>query len=115
MKLSGAIRVVLLIVNLLILENTSRAGHLDTLDIYSQSMNKVSRCIVITPNNYDYAGKPYPVLYLLHGWSGNYAGWLSDAPQLKDHADTYQMIIVCPDGGYDSWFLDSPADRTVRY
>ena len=115
MKLSGGIKVVLLIVNLLILENTSRAGHLDTLDIYSQSMNKVSRCIVITPNNYDYAGKPYPVLYLLHGWSGNYAGWLSDAPQLKDHADTYQMIIVCPDGGYDSWYIDSPVDSTVRY
>ena len=78
-------------------------------------MQKVSRCLVITPDDYTFSKKPYPVLYLLHGWSGNFAGWLSDAPQLRQHADTYQMIIVCPDGGYDSWYLDSPVDSSVRY
>jgi S-formylglutathione hydrolase FrmB len=25
------------------------------------------------------------------------------------------MILVCPDGGYDSWYLDSPVDSTVKY
>jgi S-formylglutathione hydrolase FrmB len=24
-------------------------------------------------------------------------------------------MIVCPDGGYDSWYLDSPVDTSVRY
>ncbi len=105
----------LLIINLFALTTVARAGHLDTLEIFSPSMQKVIRCLVITPNNYTVSEKPYPVLYLLHGWSGNYAGWLTDAPQLRQHADTYQMILVFPDGGYDSWYLDSPVDSTVRY
>jgi S-formylglutathione hydrolase FrmB len=91
------------------------ASQLDTLEVYSPSMQKNSRCLVVVPDNYSFANKPYPVLYLLHGWSGNHAGWLTDAPQLRQHADTYQMLIVCPDGGYDSWYLDSPVDSTVRY
>lgn len=91
------------------------AGRVDTLEIFSPSMQKAIRCLIITPDNYTVQGDIYPVLYLLHGWSGNYAGWLHDAPQLQRHADTYQMLIVCPDGGYDSWYLDSPVDSTVRY
>jgi S-formylglutathione hydrolase FrmB len=78
-------------------------------------MHKTVQCLLIKPDAYSVQGNPYPVLYLLHGWSGNFAGWLKDAPQLQKHADTYQMLIVCPDGGFDSWYLDSPVDSTVRY
>ena len=92
-----------------------RAAQIDTLEIYSVSMRKTIKCLVILPENYTFLGREYPVLYLLHGWSGNFAGWLGDAPQLRRHADSDQMIIVCPDGGYDSWYLDSPVDSTVRY
>jgi S-formylglutathione hydrolase FrmB len=115
MVFKNAIPTIILLIHIFALTNTARAGHLDTLEIFSSSMQKVSRCLVITPDDYTYSKKPYPVLYLLHGWSGNYAGWLTDAPQLRAHADTYQMIIVCPDGGYDSWYIDSPVDSTVRY
>jgi S-formylglutathione hydrolase FrmB len=94
---------------------TTFAAQVDTLQIFSASMQKNSQCLVITPDNYQISDEPYPVLYLLHGWSGNFAGWLSEAPQLKEQADQYRMIIVCPDGGYDSWYLDSPVDSTVRY
>lgn len=78
-------------------------------------MYKNIGCLVVTPDSYDAAGAPYPVLYLLHGYSGDYAGWLNDAPQLQAHADTYGMLIVCPDGGFDSWYFDSPVDSSVRY
>lgn len=91
------------------------AAQVDTVEIFSASMHKPIRCVVIRPDNYRFTGERYPVLYLLHGWSGNYSGWLSDAPQLLHHADQYQMLIVCPDGGYDSWYLDSPVDSAVRY
>ena len=104
-----------LIFNALLLPIATYAGRVDTVEIYSPSMRKPIPCIVVTPDNYTLQGKPYPVLYLLHGHSGNYAGWLGDSPQLRQHADTYQMIIVCPDGGFDSWYLDSPVDSTVRY
>lgn len=99
----------------LIMANAAYAGRVDTVEIFSPSMRKNIKCLIITPDNYSVMGKPYPVLYVLHGWSGNFAGWLTDAPQLRQHADTYQMLIVCPDGGYDSWYLDSPVDSTVRY
>ncbi|MFM8371027.1 MAG: alpha/beta hydrolase [Bacteroidota bacterium] len=95
--------------------STAFAGQVDTLDVYSPSMNKVVRCLVITPSGYSGADKPYPVLYLLHGWSGNYTSWLADAPQLRTAVEEHRMIIVCPDGGYDSWYFDSPVDSTVRY
>lgn len=78
-------------------------------------MHKSIRCVVIKPTGYSLKKDRYPVTYLLHGWSGSYASWLSDAPQLAEHADAYQMLIVCPDGGYDSWYLDSPVDSSVRY
>lgn len=99
----------------LMASSTTKAGRVDTLEIYSPSMRKAIRCVIITPDQYTVQGKPYPVLYLLHGWSGNYSGWLKDAPQLQQHADTYQMLVICPDGGYDSWYLNSPVDSTVRY
>ncbi len=95
--------------------NHANAAHVDTLEIFSAVMRKNIKCLVVAPESYRASGEPYPVLYLLHGWSGNFAGWLTDAPQLRKHADEYQMLIVCPDGGYDSWYLDSPVDTTVRY
>ncbi len=91
------------------------AATVDTLDIFSPAMQKDIRCLVILPSNYTVSGAAFPVVYLLHGYSGNFAGWLGDAPQIQNHADTYNFIIVCPDGGYDSWYLDSPVDSTVRY
>lgn len=97
------------------MQSNAWAAKVDTLEIYSNSMHKVIRCLVITPASYQPTQQPYPVLYLLHGWSGNYSSWLTDAPQLVQHADTYNMIIVCPDGGYDSWYWDSPVDSTKRY
>ena len=105
----------LLIINLLFVSENLRAAHVDTLEIFSAAMQKNIKCLAVIPDNYRATGEAYPVLYLLHGWSGNFAGWLSEAPQLRQHADNFQMIIVCPDGGYDSWYLDSPVDSSVRY
>ncbi|MDO8368280.1 MAG: alpha/beta hydrolase family protein [Saprospiraceae bacterium] len=105
----------LLIFNGLIVPNTAYSAYVDTLEIFSTSMRKNIKCLVVAPESYHVTGKPYPVLYLLHGHGGNFAGWLTDAPQLLQHADQYQMLIVCPDGGYDSWYLDSPVDSSMRY
>lgn len=106
---------ILLFFNILSHHHWAYAAHVDTLEIFSASMQKNIRCLIITPEGYSTGGPAYPVLYLLHGWSGNYASWLTEAPQLRSHADQYGMIVVCPDGGYDSWYLDSPVDSTVKY
>ncbi len=105
----------LLLIFFMLSTTKTRAGEVDTLDIYSNSMRKMVRTVVVTPWSYAVQGAPLPVVYLLHGWSGNYASWLADAPHLVNMVDENNLILVCPDGGYDSWWLDSPMDSAVRY
>lgn len=93
----------------------SYAGTTDTISIYSFSMHQSLKCVVIKPGNYSKKKKPLPVLYLLHGYSGCYSDWIRKVPALKDYADRYNMMIVCPDGGNSSWYFDSPLDSSMRY
>ncbi len=78
-------------------------------------MKKPVPCLVIRPDKYAGDTGAYPVVYLLHGWSGDHTGWIREAPQLLEWVDWYDILIVCPDAGYDSWYFDSPVDSTVRY
>jgi S-formylglutathione hydrolase FrmB len=91
------------------------ADNVDTILIHSTVMNKDIKCVIISPNGHPAAGTHWPVLYLLHGWSANYAQWIQTAPQLAQEATTDGILFVCPDGGYDSWYFDSPIDPTTRY
>ncbi len=92
----------------------SFAARVDTLNVYSAAMQKHIPCVFISPTKMKKT-KDLPVIYLLHGWSGNYAQWINDAPQLKSIADDMKLIIVCPDGGFGSWYFDSPIDSNFRY
>lgn len=89
------------------------AAVVDTVETYSASMKKNIKAVVITPDNYASA-KELPVVYLLHGYSGNYADWISRAKGFEKAADQYQLIIVCPDGN-NSWYWDSPVDPRYKY
>ncbi|HXB94843.1 MAG TPA: alpha/beta hydrolase family protein [Puia sp.] len=100
---------------LLLLSIRVFAGQADTILVHSPSMNKDIKCVVIIPENQPDAHARWPVIYLLHGHSGNYAQWPSTAPQLKQQADNLGILFVCPDGGYDSWYFDSPVDPSIRY
>lgn len=91
------------------------ASKVDTISIYSPSMKKQIKCVVITPYSYQKSKTRFAVVYLLHGHSGNYAQWLNDAPQLKQKADELQLILVCPDGGYNSWYFNSPVNAAYKY
>jgi S-formylglutathione hydrolase FrmB len=51
----------------------------------------------------------------LHGYSGNYADWITKVPEITRYADEYNILIVCPDGNYSSWYFDSPVDTTWKY
>jgi S-formylglutathione hydrolase FrmB len=91
------------------------ASQTDTILVHSAAMNKDIKCVVIQPAKNPGSPDHWPVVYLLHGWSGNYAQWPATAPQLKDEADHLGILFVCPDGGFDSWYFDSPVDPKVRY
>jgi S-formylglutathione hydrolase FrmB len=91
-----------------------KAAIVDTVDTYSSSMKNTIKAVVIRPDNYTSA-KELPVLYLLHGYSGNYADWIIKAKGFEKAADVYNMMIVCPDGGFGSWYWDSPVDAGFQY
>lgn len=102
---------------LLVLICNSRvfAARVDTVTIYSNSMHKAIRCVVITPNTYKVKRSTFPVVYLLHGYGGDFRNWITLVPELKEFADKYREILVCPDGATASWYFDSPVDNTMRY
>ncbi len=91
------------------------AGTVDTVTIYSKSMHRSIKAVVIKPDSYQTGSKRFPVVYLLHGYDGWYSNWIIRAPELKNYADSNQVIIVCPDGATNSWYFDSPVDSTYRY
>ena len=93
----------------------SGAAVVDTVRIFSKSMQKEFKCVVIKPTLVGNESIPLPVVYLLHGYSGKYSNWITLVPRLKEYADVYELMIVCPDGGYNSWYFDSPIDSTARY
>lgn len=91
------------------------AGKVDTMRIPSKKMYKSFGALVFTPEPSILAEKRYPVLYLLHGHSSDYAGWTYIGEQLLEWVDQYQIIIVCPDGDYDSWYIDSPVQNERKF
>lgn len=106
----------LLGIALLIVSFGAQAGQADTVRIYSEVMQREIPAVVITPDSYAASDTArYPTVYLLHGYSGDYRDWIDKAPGVVALADMHQVIIVCPDGGYNSWYLDSPIDDSSQY
>ncbi|MBN9298143.1 MAG: esterase family protein [Filimonas sp.] len=96
--------------------SVANAASVDTALIHSASMNKDVKCVVVKPNSYaSNSTQKFPVVYLLHGYSGSYNNWVKKVPEVQTLADQYNLIIVCPDGAFSSWYFDSPVDPTMRY
>ncbi len=89
------------------------AAKVDTLSVPSHSMNKGIKTVVILPQNYSKEIN-YPVLYLLHGYSGNYSNWIKNS-SVGALVDQYGYVVVCPDGGFGSWYWGMPNDKNYQY
>ena len=107
-------RLAFLLLFIVMLANV-KAGTVDTLLLQSNQLKKTTKVVIVQPNGNKINHEKYPVVYLLHGYSGNYATWITIAPQIAKAADDLKMIFVCPDGGYGSWYFDSPIDSSIRY
>jgi S-formylglutathione hydrolase FrmB len=105
----------LFVITLLIWGTTSLfAATVDTIETTSAVMHKKIKAVVIRPDAY--ADIPaMPVVYLLHGYGGNYANWVKNAPAVKELADAYKIIIVCADGNVSSWYFDIPGNAQWQY
>jgi S-formylglutathione hydrolase FrmB len=90
------------------------AAPVDTVLTHSAAMGRDIKAVVIKPADYS-TSKKFPVLYLLHGFSGNYSDWILKVQAITKLADEYQMVIVCPDGNFASWYYDSPMSKDWQY
>ncbi len=90
------------------------AGSADTVMIAGRLSDIKAKAIVVLPDPYLRSKVNFPVVYLLHGWSGSYRNWY-DKTDLEQLADKYATIIVCPDGGYAGWYFDSPVKAVAGY
>ncbi len=108
------IRLAGMLIGMLLVLQTS--GQVDTVTIRSAAMQKDIRCVVIRPSlRKSELSNGFPVVYLLHGYSGRYDNWIKKVPMLVTYAEDYRVMIVCPDGDYSSWYFDSPVDSSMRY
>jgi S-formylglutathione hydrolase FrmB len=90
------------------------AATVDTVLTHSAAMGRDIKAVVVKPADYS-TSKKFPVLYLLHGFSGNYSDWILKVQAITKLADEYQMVIVCPDGNFAGWYYDSPMSKDWQY
>jgi S-formylglutathione hydrolase FrmB len=81
--------------------------------IHSDYIKKADSVFVFIPEKYSETEK-FPVVFLLHGYSGKYSTWSEFSP-LQEYSDKYNFIIVCPDGLYNSWYVNSPVIKDQMY
>ena len=82
---------------------------------YMPSLGRTKKVSVLMPAKYD-PRVHYPVLYLLHGYSGGYDNWCAKT-KIADYVRDVPIIVVMPDGE-NSWYVNSmtePGDRFEDY
>ena len=73
--------------------------------VASAALGREMKYRVLLPSGYDGTLQRYPVLYLLHGLTGDYKDW-STRTNLAEYSKTVPLIIVMPDGG-NSWYTNA--------
>lgn len=68
---------------------------------------------VILPQDYALTTRRYPVLYLLHGYTGHYSDWVTKTG-LTTYAKGYQEIIVTPEDE-NGWYVDNYANPKLGW
>src|SRR5439155_141624 len=72
-------------------------------EFQSDAVGRKMKYNIVLPANYEKGTERYPVLYLLHGLSGNYTNWAGMG--VPTYARNYDLIVVMADGG-NSWYVN---------
>lgn len=94
----------------LVISGSAYAYQVQTVEVASKVMAKGVMVNVILPDSYE-SVEAFPVVYLLHGYADNHDAWLNKG-KAAGLADQHSVIIVMPDGGFNSWYFDSPLNKS---
>ena len=89
------------------------AADVAVIPLPSTVMKKRFQATIVLPASYTGTRLHYPVIYLLHGYSGDHTVWPRIA-NLKQLADNYQLLFVCPDAE-NSWYCDSRVTTNSKF
>ena len=104
-------KILLLIISLGFFTQVLKAQ--DQIVYQSKNLPRPDTTWIFKPKNYNSKEK-LAVMFLLHGYSGNYKQW-NNIMNAQKYADEYNFIIVCPDGLYSSWYINSPAKADWQF
>ena len=102
------------------------AGTQQLVVLTSQNLHADDSVLVFIPQQYaaNYAAEycvecmgdpdPVPALFLLHGWSGCFRDW-SRKYDIQQVADETGFIIICPDGFYQSWYVNANDPQGMQW
>ncbi len=74
-----------------------------TGEFKSEAVGRTMKYHIVLPAKYEQSNERYPVLYLLHGYTGNYLNWARMG--VPEYARAYDLIVVMPDAG-NSWYVN---------
>ena len=99
----------------------AQGGTVDTSQsIKSEILKREMSYSVYLPPDYAESNRPYPVLYLLHGMTGDHTDWVikGEVNDIANNAilngDAPPMIIIMPDGLWDAFYINN-YDGSIRW
>lgn len=82
-------------------------------NLFSEILDREMSYSVYLPESYHTSTREYPVLYLMHGMTGDHNDWImkGEVQHIAGNAiaegSAPEMIIVMPDGLYDSFYINN--------
>jgi S-formylglutathione hydrolase FrmB len=80
---------------------------------FSKTLQREMPYRVVLPKDYFSSEIRYPVLYLLHGYTGHYRSFEAHS-NLTRYLDRYQLIVVSIEGE-NSWYINSATNPKERW
>jgi len=88
--------------------------------VVSEILDREMSYSVYLPESYHTSTRDYPVMYLLHGMTGDHSDWItvgevhSIAGEAIANGDAPEMIIIMPDGLYDAFYINN-YDGSIKW
>ena len=79
---------------------------------HSSALGREMKYRVLVPQAYESSLQRYPVLYLLHGLTGDYKDWTTRT-NIAEYTRELSLIVVMPDGE-NQWYTNA-ADGSARF